>query len=268
MHIESAKVLEHVPVQGDYRLLTLASPVIAAKAQAGQFVHLRVPDLEASVLRRPFSIYRAETGRLGILYKIIGTGTRAMARLTPGTDVSLIGPLGNGFPLPTPGTFPVLVGGGYGMAALYLAAARSNKRGLVFAGARTASEILCESDFTKLGWDLRIATEDGSAGKKGLVTAILDDWLANERADRTPEFFACGPMGMLKAIGERAAVLGCRAWLSLDRPMGCGVGACLACVQRIRTKEPPGWKWARICTEGPVFDSRDILWSQEEQPDQ
>jgi dihydroorotate dehydrogenase electron transfer subunit len=227
-------------------------------------VHLRVPGLGEAVLRRPFSIFKAAAGRLELLYKTVGAGTRAMTRLSPGDEASVLGPLGRGFPRPSADTFPVLVGGGYGMAALYLAAERAGTRGLALAGGRTAGDILCESDFQGLGWDVRVATEDGSAGHKGLVTDLLDVWLARERAGRRPEIFACGPMGMLKAVSDRAAASDWRAWVSLDKPMGCGVGACLACVQRVRMPEAPGWKWARICTEGPVFDSRDILWSEEE----
>ncbi len=262
MLLETAKVTAHVPMQGAFRVLTLASPGISALAQPGQFVHLRVPGLDAATLRRPFSIYKAGSGKLCLLYKIVGAGTTAMSRLSTGDEASIIGPLGRGFPKPAPASFPILIGGGYGMAALYLVAERAGVRGLALAGGRTTPDILCENDFSALGWEMRVATEDGSKGHKGLVTEPLEAWLKNERAGRNPELFACGPMGMLRAISAIAASAGCRAWISLDRPMGCGVGACLACVQRVRAETPQGWKWARICREGPVFDSADVLWSE------
>lgn len=262
MLLETAKVTAHVAVQGAFRLLELASPGIAALAQPGQFVHLRASGLASATLRRPFSIYKAGNGRLCLLYKIVGAGTDAMSRLSTGDEVSIMGPLGRGFPKPARGSFPILIGGGYGMAALYLLAERADARGLALAGGRGAQDILCEDEFRALGWELRVATEDGSKGCKGLVTEPLAAWLKNERAGLTPELFACGPMGMLQAVSAIAASAGCRAWISLDRPMGCGVGACLACVQRVRAETPQGWKWARICREGPVFDSTDILWQE------
>ena len=107
-----------------------------------------------------------------------------------------------------------------------------------------------------------IATEDGSLGCQGLVTDALDAWLQKELNNREPEFFACGPNGMLKAVGDRALQGNWTAWLSMDRKMGCGVGACLTCVQKIRTPDG-GWTWERVCREGPVFECRNIVWNDE-----
>jgi dihydroorotate dehydrogenase electron transfer subunit len=110
---------------------------------------------------------------------------------------------------------------------------------------------------------LRVATEDGSLGVRGLVTVALDTWLRNERAGRVPEFYGCGPNAMLHAVGDRAIAGNWQAWLSMDRHMGCGVGACLTCVQKIR--HPAGhWTWERVCREGPVFESRAIVWEEKE----
>lgn len=262
MQMEEARVLEHRQIQGGYRLLELASPGIAPQVRAGQFVHLRVPHLEAAVLRRPFSVYRAEDGRLSILYKDVGRGTVALTHVQPGETVSLIGPLGRAFPQARAGALPVLVAGGYGMAALYLVARGQPVKGLAFFGGKTAADILCVDEFEALGWPVRVATEDGSLGVRGLVTDALDPWLARDRGGATPEFFACGPNGMLQAVGERAVRGGWTAWLSMDRNMGCGVGACLTCVQKIR-KADGGWEWQRVCREGPVFEARQVVWNDE-----
>lgn len=265
--IEVAKVKNQRRLKGEYRLLDLDSTAIAAAVQPGQFVHLRVPRLASSVLRRPFSVFKAQPGRLSILYKNIGQGTQAMTELRPGDKVNILGPLGNGFPPPRTGRYPLLVAGGYGMAALYLTAKRSSVKGVVFVGGATADDILCADDFRRLNWDVRIATEDGSAGQKGLVTRILDRWLKTERRGREIEFFACGPNGMLQAVCKRAIKDGWRGWISMDRHMGCGLGACLACVQKVRQRNAAGsetWIWARVCTEGPVFECRDILWENED----
>ena len=262
MHLEDAKVVEHREIQGGYRLLVVSAPTVAPEVQPGQFVHLRVPHLDSAVLRRPFSVYDANQDRLSIIYKDVGRGTAAMVHMKPGETVSLIGPLGRGFPPVGSGRFPVLVAGGYGMAALYLVARNLPLKGIAFFGAQSAQDILCRTEFESLGWAVHVATEDGSAGVKGLVTGALDPWLRKELGGRTPEFFACGPNAMLRAVGERAVAGGWTAWLSMDRNMGCGVGACLTCVQKIRTPDG-GWTWERVCREGPVFECRQIVWDDE-----
>jgi dihydroorotate dehydrogenase electron transfer subunit len=260
MNLVPARVLQQEPVgESPYRLLCLDVPAIAAACRPGQFVHVRVPNLDGSVLRRPFSIYRAGVRTLALLYKPIGRGTEAMRALVAGQEISLMGPLGNGFPLDSGTDLPVLVAGGYGVAPLCLLAAKLPARGIVFIGGATSRDVLCVDDFKQLGWQTAVATQDGSLGQGGLVTEALDHWLAREGAGRGLQFFACGPDGMLKAVGQRAIRGGWKAWLSLDKHMGCGVGACLACVQKIR--QPDGAVvWKRVCRDGPVFEAREIVW--------
>jgi len=260
MNLEQSRVVEHKVCTGDYRLLVIGAASIAAAAKPGQFVHLRVPGLEAAVLRRPFSILSTSDDCISILYKPVGKGTRMMTQLAPDAEVSLMGPLGNGFREPDPRSTPVVVAGGYGVAPLLFLARECGREGVAFIGGATADDILCAEDFAKLSWDVRVATEDGSVGTKGFVTKALDDWIGSESPpDREPEVFACGPEGMLKAVGERAIENGWHGWLSLDRRMGCGVGACLVCVQRIQD-EDGNVKWARVCRDGPVFEAREIFW--------
>lgn len=265
--LEEARVLDQVSVGGAYYRLTLQAPGVAAAAQPGQFVHLRVPGLEAHVLRRPFSIYQVRKGDVDILYKTVGTGTRAMLALRAGDAVSLMGPLGRGFPLDRPGP-PLLIGGGYGAAPLRFLAERLPRRGIVFLGGRSEGDLLCREEFRALHWEVQEATEDGSAGRQGRVTDLLDAWLeARPDLKPEPEIFACGPDGMLQAVSERAAARHLHAWLSMDRHMGCGAGVCLACVIRVRRNATEGGSaWARVCKDGPVFESRDIVWSSESLP--
>lgn len=130
---------------------------------------------------------------------------------------------------------------------------------MAFIGASTGADVLCLADFDRLGWMVRTATEDGSLGVKGWVTEALDGWLAERRDSRRLELYACGPDGLLEAVGVRAIQRGWSAWLSLDRHMGCGVGACLACVQRVRAEDGT-LSLARVCRDGPVFESRRIVW--------
>ena len=185
----------------------------------------------------------------------------------------MIGPLGHGFTVPRPkGETPLLVAGGYGMAALYLLAQRSPQKGIVFVGGRRRVDILCEEEFRALGWEVRVTTEDGSHGETGLVTrALLAAFpgvsviavtraLLAELKRPTPgrKLFACGPTPMLKAVGRLAAEFDLPAELSLDEHMGCGIGVCLTCVVPIKAGD--SWEYQRTCTDGPVFDSRQVAW--------
>ncbi len=263
MILETAQTVSHEVYRGDYRRLVMSAPRIAPLVRPGQFIHIRLPAPADAILRRPFSVFRADEGRVEIIYKAVGRGTSAMRRLEPGDDLSILGPLGNGFPAAAAGATPVLVAGGYGMAALYLQARALPRKGVAFFGGRTAEDILCVDDFEALGWRVIVATEDGSRGVRGRVTVPLDAWLREEGASAVPVFFVCGPNAMLRAIGDRATAAGHRAWLSMDRHMACGVGACLTCVQKIAAPgTPEGWIWTRVCREGPVFESRDIVWEK------
>lgn len=251
-----AQLLSVRPLAQGYQVMVLKAPEIAAAAQPGQFVHVQVPALEPSRLRRPFSIYDAEpeSGLLHVLYKVVGFGTERLAAVAVGSAIKVLGPIGRPFPLAPEGT-PFLVGGGYGVAPLWFLARHLPRKGVLFVGGRTAADILEVARFRELGWEVRVATQDGSLGECGLVTVPLDAALA---ANPAAELYACGPDGMLKAVGERAIAHGIKGWLSLDKHMACGVGACLACVQKVRTAQ--GEKLARVCVDGPVFEARDIVW--------
>lgn len=268
-----------------YFRLILSAPRIAPLVQPGQFAHVRVTPLKDALLRRPFSIFQVDGETFSILYKTVGKGTEALSRMRAGEEVSVIAPLGHGFTVPKRGgEIPLLVAGGYGMAAMYLLAQRSPQRGIVFVGGRKRVDILCEKEFAALGWDVRATTEDGSHGEKGLVTQPLIEELRSNRgneaqiekplnneqkaetkqslltsaATRKLKIFACGPTGLLKAVGKIADEFNVPAELSMDEHMCCGVGVCLTCVIPVRTNG--GWEYQRTCTEGPVFDSRQVLW--------
>src|SRR5512140_3737104 len=135
-----------------YFRLIVRAPGIAPRVQPGQFVHVRVPALKEGLLRRPFSIFRAADQSLSILYKTVGRGTEALSHMRSGESLSMIGPLGHGLTTPKPGgDVPLLVAGGYGMAALYLLAQRSPQKGIAFVGGRRRIDILCEKEFRALG---------------------------------------------------------------------------------------------------------------------
>ncbi len=254
---ERCKVLEHEDIGAGYRRIAFDAPQIAASAAPGQFVHVRVPGLETSALRRPFSIFNAEDGRLELLYKTVGRGTAALAGVAVGDEVSVMGPLGHGFPVKCAGV-PLMVGGGFGVAPLYFLARVLKAAGLVpelFVGGRTESDLLALDRFRALGVEVHAATNDGSFGAKGLVTDPLDDRLIELRGKGEKfEIFACGPDPMLKAVAMRATGTGSKGWISMDRHMVCGVGACYACIQRTVRGN------SRCCIEGPVFAAEDLVW--------
>lgn len=240
-----------------YFRLVLRASQIAPLVQPGQFVHVRVLPLKEALLRRPFSVFQVAGETLSVLYKAVGKGTELLSRMRAGEELSVIGPLGHGFTVPeADGTTPLLVAGGYGMAALYLLAERAPQTGIVFVGGRRRVDILCEAEFRALGWEVRATTEDGSHGEKGLVTQPLLAELCRRETGR--KIFACGPAPMLKAVAKIAEEFGVPAEVSMDEPMCCGVGVCLACV--IPIKLDGGWEYQRTCTEGPVFDSRQVVW--------
>lgn len=231
----------------------------------GQFVMLspgavgRAERLDP-LLPRPMAVYRA-SGRDGaaeveVLYKIVGRGTALLAEARPGDRVRLVGPLGRPFPEPGAGARALLVGGGTGIASLYELAARAARSGSdvrVLLGARTGAELMGLRDFQALGVPLRLATEDGSAGTRGLVTALLDAELAAAGHGGETRVYACGPTPMMRAAAERAAAAGCRCLVSLENPMACGFGVCLGCaVPRA------GGGTALVCRDGPVFDAAGI----------
>lgn len=260
MNIEQARILRVEELTTEYRTIVLDCPSIAAEAEPGQFVHLLIPNLQEATLRRPFSIFKVDNQTLSLLYKIVGRGTHAMSLLEKGGMINLMGPLGNGFPMPDKDAVPVLVAGGYGVAPLSFLAERLGRPGTVFVGGATSDDILCMGEFEKLNWEIHIATENGSAGEKGLVTDIFDAWLEERKNQGGHEIYACGPDGMLKAICERAVKHGWRGWISLDKHMGCGVGACLACVQKLKMDDGTVER-VRVCRDGPVFEAGRIIWN-------
>lgn len=197
------------------------------------------------LLGRPMAVYRGGPEDLEFRFKVVGRGTRILSTLSAGEGVGVVGPLGNGFPDPAPGT--VLVGGGTGIASLYGVARSAPGRVRVLLGGRTREAVMGLEDFESLGTDLAIATDDGSAGHAGPVTDLL-------RLERGQEVFACGPTPMMRVVARQARAAGARCLVSLETPMACGFGVCLGCA--VRTVG--GFRY--VCTHGPVFDATELGW--------
>ena len=210
----------------------------------GQFVNIR---LDGMFLRRPISVCDYDSRTLTIVYKVVGKGTEAMSRLTPGTKLDILTGLGNGYDLTLSGDRPVLLGGGVGVPPLYHLAKKlleQGKKVTVILGFNTKSEIFLEEEFKTLGCDVIVATADGSCGVKGFATTPLADLSYTY-------FYTCGPEPMLKAVYRATNTAG---QMSFEERMGCGFGACMGCSCKTLT----GYK--RICKEGPVMKKEEILW--------
>ena len=232
---------------------------LARDAQPGQFVGV-YPAGKTTLLPRPISICEVNRDRSAIrlVYRVVGQGTVEFTLYQPGDYISILGVLGNGFPLDkAEGKRVLLMGGGIGVPPLLQTAKELKALGkaasVVSVLGYRDSETFLREDFEKAA-ELVIATEDGSVGTKGnVIDAIRANGL---EAD---VIYACGPMPMLKAIKAYASECGMKAYLSLEERMACGVGACLGCI--CKTKEIDAHsqvKNARICTDGPVFDAEDL----------
>lgn len=225
----------------------------AQTAVAGQFVSVYCKD-KTKLLPRPISICQIdkEKGRLRIVYRVVGGGTEEMSSYSAGDDISLIGPLGNGF-MQREGKKAILIGGGIGIPPMVgLAEALKDKAEVsVVAGYR--DELFLTEELENAG-KLYIATEDGSTGTKGTVIDAI-----KEQAVEGNVIYACGPTPMLKAIKEYALANNIECQLSLEERMACGIGACLACVCQSKDKDAhSNVNNKRICKDGPVFLAEEV----------
>jgi dihydroorotate dehydrogenase electron transfer subunit len=257
---EDVEIIENINYKGDYYRITFSAPEISAHVQPGQFVHVRIPHSPELLLRRPFSVFNTDpdAGALSLIYKIVGRGSREISTLRPKTPVNILGPLGNNFPSPDEEQYVIIVAGGYGCASTYLVAKNAPTPGVCLLGGRSRADILVVEEFKKTGFAVRIATNDGSRGHKGLVTELLQDELAHVKS--VPAVYACGPNAMLKAVGLMCLGAGLDAYLSFDLPMCCGVGACFTCVTKVKAQNDDGWEYLRTCKYGPVLRASKIYW--------
>lgn len=249
-------------------LLELHAPQIARDARSGQFVMALVPGGEQAAVA--LGIYAVDGERIALLFFVCGKRTAKLAALRPGSHLSCLAPLGNGFDLSGGGRDVAIVAGGVGIASVLLPARellRGGARVRLYYGARTAERLVEAERFAAEGCDVRVATDDGSAGHRGYVTELLV-------ADGEPPelLLACGPTPMLRAVANLAIERGIPAQLSLEETFGCGVGGCWGCTVPIAgsSAQAPSFPdagrggsdtvHARVCKEGPVFWAHELRW--------
>lgn len=219
-----------------------------AAASPGQFIMMKTAEHNDPLLRRPMSIAGLDGGVMSVIFKVVGRGTGLLAEKQAGEHIDVIGPFGSVFNPPENET-ALLVGGGIGIAPLLFWAKRNPlRKAAAFIGGATENDILRAEEFS----EVHIVTENGSRGRKGLVTAPLVEHDAYK--NKTGYILACGPTGMLKAVDALCARHGMKGELSLEERMGCGFGVCLGCV----CDTTGGRK--RMCVEGPVFKTGEVLW--------
>ncbi len=283
-----AEVLLNQKVGPEHFLMRISAPELTREAKPGQFVLVRCHQGVDPLLRRPFSLHGIDyaRGTVSILYQVVGRGTKLLAEMPAGAGIDLLGPLGNGFVVPDRIRQVLVIGGGIGVAPLFpliQALKHYQIEQTVLLGARSADFIIGSGQLASLGVHVELATEDGSMGAKGLVTDLAEKLINLVQPDY---FFACGPNPMLKELLKLTRRFGIDGQVSLEEQMGCGVGACLACVCKtvvgrqspvVSEKEKAaaggkrkaigetkdgeaGFEYKKVCTDGPVFTAGEVIF--------
>ena len=225
--------------------MVIAAPAIAKITKPGQFAHVKCDGL---TLRRPISIASAKNGQIQICYDVRGEGTEWLAGLKSGGKIDVIAPIGKGFDISDTSKKVLLVGGGIGIYPLYSVAEEYKENAFVVLGFRTKNLITFEKEFKDCGCKLYITTDDGSYGRKGFVTETAGEILDDNKNSKIDIIMTCGPKIMMKNIAAEAVKRNIRCQVSMEERMACGIGACLACVCKIKGENK------RVCIDGPVFD--------------
>ena len=257
---ETAAILANRQVAQGIWCMSVQAAGIAQAALPGQFVHVRAANDPVQFLRMPFAVYDADpaAGLLDICYQVVGLGTRQLSELEPGQQLDLIGPIGNGWQVPSDTRHALLVGGGVGTPALNLLARQLLLGGVtcdIAVGALTKGKLCCLEGFRasleRGSGSLAIATDDGSTGVAGFVTAVTDGLIASGAYDYVA---VCGPLPMMRNAVRPALERGICCQVSMEKLMACGVGACLSCV--VETTQGR----RRCCVDGPVFGAAEVVW--------
>lgn len=236
--------------KGIYSVI-IDAPELADEAQAGQFANIAVPGF---TLRRPISVCRIdkEHGTLRFVFEVRGKGTHALAQLSEGESLDVLGPLGRGFKIPE-GKKIIVVGGGIGTPPLLEVSRETGSLCTAILGFRDYSRIILKDEFEEFGSKTVLCTDDGSVGIHGLVTVPLEEEL---KSGSYVLVCACGPEPMIKAVIKTCEAYGVDCQVSLEQRMGCGVGACVVCsCMTVRNGQE---FYSRVCKDGPVFNAGEV----------
>ena len=245
MQFYQAKITLHKKIAPDIFILEVASP--EEERKAGQFYMLKGWEKEMPLMR-PVSIFKSSATHLTFLYKVVGHGTEYLSMMKKGSMISLLGPLGNGFPCEELHGKVALVGGGVGIPPLLETSKKLSAQGVsvdLYLGYK--KEIFCYEDFVDYCNNIFIASELGNEGYKGFITDII-------QYEKYNAVLTCGPEVMMKKIREACLSKNIPVWLSMEKRMACGIGACLVC--NCETK----YGMVRCCKDGPVFKGEDLVF--------
>jgi len=250
-------VVRNERIGADGLWMEVEAPDVASCVLPGQFVMVRCSDGLDPLTARPFSVADVEGDRIGIGYVVIGRGTALMAEMEPGHRVPLVGPLGQPFDYRREAAAHVMVAGGIGSAPFPLLARalreeQPEARRVVLLGGRTKEHLYLKDRFLDLGCEFHAATDDGSEGRHGFVTDLLEPWLG---APDT-RLYACGPTPMFQALALRLEGFGTPCEISVEPIMACGFGACYGCVVPVRDGDD--FVYVKSCEKGPTFEIRDL----------
>ena len=260
----TALIRSHKSAGRGYYRLVLKAPEIAARAVPGQFVMVRVTDTLDPFLARPLGICSIPSKTtIEILYRIAGRGTELLSRLKAGQTLSLLGPLGRGFPLPDKQSRPVFIAGGSGFPPLHFLARLAGTRAHLFLGSKNKEclpPLSIIQSFKERVAGVHIATEDGSSGRKCMSTDLLESFLDKMEQEHKASLilYACGPHGMLASVNRIANEHSLPCFVSMEERMACGLGACMGCAVPVKSGG-----YQRVCKEGPVFDAGEIEWREQ-----
>ncbi|WP_338021776.1 dihydroorotate dehydrogenase electron transfer subunit [Bacillus pakistanensis] len=255
MKNERMEVLSHQHIAKNIYELTVKGQLVDEIQMPGQFVHIKVGKGFDPLLRRPISIssYSKEDQIMTLIYRAEGKGTRILSEVSVGQDIDVLGPLGNGFPIHDQDEkTALLVGGGIGVPPLYELSKQLKSRGwkvIHVLGFQNKDVVFYEDEFGELG-ETFVATVDGSRGTKGFVTDVI-----NKLDHDFALYYTCGPTPMLKALEKNLTHK--KGYISLEQRMGCGIGACFACVCH-KSEDPTGNHYVKVCSDGPVFPAGEV----------
>lgn len=244
-----------------YHYITIKSPKIAALTKPGQFVFIRCTSGTDPFLRRPISVCDVDLkkGIIGLLMKVIGTGTKIISDYKVGDIVDLMGPIGTAFPVFSDSR-SIVIAGGIGIAPLNLLMkslpTEKDKPTLVF-GVDTQDKLFFLDDLSQLG-NVIVVTEDGSAGQKGLITECLHKELDSGRYSH---LYTCGPKGMLAEIQKIVSSYKIASFVSLEENLACGIGACSGCAVPIKGQKQK-YTYEKVCVDGPVFKLEEVIFDE------
>lgn len=251
---ELATIINNVKISDKYYKMQLQVS-FSDKCIPGQFIYIKVLDNLVPLLRRPMSIHNSGKKQIEILYEVVGKGTYILSQKKKGEFLDIIGPLGNGFGYKDDFEKAIIISGGIGLSPLFFLAkfltTKFKKEVVVLLGFKDNSLICFKDKFEKFCNKIKISTEDGSFGYKGVITSLLH----HEFCDKC-KIFTCGPIPMLKEIAKIGRNYNIEALL--EEKMGCGIGMCFGCVCKIKVKNSYDYK--RVCTDGPVFDLKKVIW--------